>query len=479
MAQGRRAAVDGAADLKTQVSALPNTPGVYLFRDAQQRVVYVGKANALQVRVRSYFRATRTLAPRTQRLVRDICSVEYRPAGSEAEALVYEAQLIKHHQPPYNVLMRDDKSYPLLKVTMQEDYPRLILTRHRRNDGAEYFGPFTDVGTLREALQLMRRVFPLRTCNTLPKTACLEYYIGQCVAPCVGHASRRQYTQLVKDLLLFLRGQRDTLLKRLTQQMERASRAQRYEEAARVRDTLRALTSIALTPSSTPWLSPLEQLQRALRLQQLPRRIEAFDISNLFGRQSVGSMVTFVDGKPYKNAYRHFVIRGAIGIDDYRMMREVVERRYSGSLAQQLPTPDLIIIDGGKGHLSSALKELRALSLGHVPTIGIAKQFEYIFMPDQPRPVILLPESPVLHLVQRIRDEAHRCAIQHHRKVRGTQVTQSALDGVPGIGLKRKAALLKKFRSLDCMRNATVQELAQVVGQQAAGRLYEHLSLKK
>jgi len=428
-----------AATLQTRLAQLPDSPGVYLFKDTRGRVVYVGKANSLRRRVRSYFSRDRSddaqrrrwhtgraIDPRLQHLVREIRDVEYRPAGSEAEALIAEAQLIKEHQPRYNVAYRDDKSYPYVKVSVNEPFPRLLLTRRKLNDGARYFGPFTDVGTLRQALQLMRRVFPLRTCNTFPKSPCLEYYIGQCLAPCVGHITARRYQRLVANLLWFLEGKREPLLQDLTRQMEQASRAHRFEEAARLRDTLQAFSSMAWTPSATPWLSPLEQLQRALHLARLPRRIEAFDISNLFGREAVGSMITFVDGKPHKADYRRFKIRGQVGMDDYRMMREVVQRRYRGSLSTELPQPDLILIDGGKGHLSSALKELKQLALEAIPAVGIAKQFEYLFVPQQPQPIILLPESPVLHLIQRIRDEAHRFAIQYHRKVR-----QRALLGQP------------------------------------------------
>ena len=478
MAQHRRNSLAPRSPLAETVAQLPATPGVYLFKDAGGRVLYVGKANSLKHRVGSYFQPGRDIGARLAHLVRDVRAIEHRQAGSEAEALVIEAQLIKEHQPRYNVAFRDDKTYPYLKVTVQETFPRLLLTRRHLNDGARYFGPFTDVGTLRQALQLMRRVFPLRTCAQFPKSPCLEYFIGQCLAPCVGTISEPAYQRIVNHLLLFLEGKRDQLLHDLTRQMEAASREQRFEEAGRLRDTLRALSSIALTPSSTPWLSPLEQLQRALRLTQLPRRIEAFDISTLFGRESVGSMVTFVEGKPAKASYRRFLIQGQAGIDDYRMMREVVRRRYGGSLAQELPLPDLMVIDGGKGHLSSAQKELQALGLERVPVIGVAKQFEYLYLPQQPRPIILLPESPVLHLIQRIRDEAHRFAITYHRKVRRRRSLTSSLDEVPGLGPKRRQALLKRFGSLERLRQASADELAQVIGQRIADTLRARLSEK-
>jgi len=303
--------------LHQRLDTLPDQPGVYLFKDAQGRVLYVGKAASLRKRVSSYFqhptgrkapwgrRPSTGLSPRVIRLIEQIRDVEIRTTASEAEALLLESQLIKEHQPKYNVAYRDDKSYPLLKLT-NEPFPRLLLTRERRADGARYFGPYADAGALRQALQFMRRVFPLRTCRQFPATPCLEYHLGQCLAPCVGFIDETAYSRIVKDLVAFLEGKRDDLLRELSRRMEGASKAQRFEEAARLRDQIQALTSVVVAKEKSALAGPLEQLQLAVKLPLFPHRIEAFDISNIYGAFAVGSMVTFVEGKPYKDHYRRF-----------------------------------------------------------------------------------------------------------------------------------------------------------------------------
>ena len=447
--------------LRERVSRLPDQPGVYLFHDAQGRLLYVGKAASLRKRVASYFRPEPALSPRIARLVRSIASLDVRLTASETEALLLEAQLIKEQKPHYNVAFRDDKSYPLLKVT-NEPFPRLLVVRRRSADGASYFGPYTEAGLMHEAVQFLRRVFPMRTCRTFPKSPCLEYHLGQCLAPCVGYISAARYQRIVEDLLAVLTGARDPLLKDLARRMEQASRDKRFEEAARLRNQIQALTSVIVAKEKSLLASPLEQLQAVLKLPRAPRRIEAFDISNLFGEFAVGSMVVFSEGKPLKAHYRRFKIKtvgisaeggSARGGDDYQMMREVIRRRYGGTLAGQLPPfdsvprlrsaqsraseresrdaqggvpskveglplPDLILVDGGKGQLGAAGEELAALSL-RVPAIGLAKRFEQIFLPGQEAPVVLLATSPVLHLIQHVRDEAHRFAITYHRLLRG------------------------------------------------------------
>jgi excinuclease ABC subunit C len=356
-----------------------------------------------------------------------VADVEGRVAPSEAEALLVEAQLIKAHKPRYNVAFRDDKTYPMLKVT-NEPFPRLLVVRRRhapppkglvggQADKAQYFGPYTQVGLMHEAVRFLRRVFPLRTCMRFPKTPCLEYHLGQCLAPCAKYVAAAPYQRIVADLVAFLQGDRDSLLRDLARRMERAARDERFEEAARARDQIQALTSVIVAKEKSRSAGPLEQLQAALKLARLPRRIEAFDISNLFGAFAVGSMVVFEDGKPHKAHYRRFKIKTVRGIDDYRMMREVIHRRYSGSLAAQLALPDLLLVDGGKGQLAAACEELAQLSLS-IPAMGLAKRFEHIFLPGSDEPIVLLPTSPVLHLVQHIRDEAHRFAIAYHRLLR-------------------------------------------------------------
>jgi excinuclease ABC subunit C len=392
-------------------------------------------------------------------MVRKVADIEIRQTASEAEALLLEAQLIREHQPYYNVAFRDDKAYPMLKVT-QEPFPRLLVVRRRQADGAVYFGPYTDAGLMHEAVRFMRRVFPLRTCRTFPKTPCLEYHLGQCLAPCARYIEAKPYQRIVEDLIAFLEGKREGLLNDLTRRMRQAAHDQRFEEAARLRDQIRALTSVIVAKEKSLAAGPLEQLQAALKLPRLPRRIEAFDISNVFGAFAVGSMVVFEDGRPHKAQYRRFKIETVQGIDDYQMIQEVIRRRYRGTLASQLPRPDLILIDGGKGQLSAACEELSALALS-IPAMGLAKRFEHIFLPGAKEPIVLLPTSPVLHLLQHIRDEAHRFAVTYHRLLRGKAAVVSRLHEIPGIGPRRAARLMTSFGSVKRLREASPSEISR------------------
>ncbi len=446
--------------LSAQIAHLPRTPGVYLFRDAQGCLLYVGKAASLKDRVASYFQRGARPSPRIAALVRQVASLETQPAGSEAEALLCEAQLIKEQRPKYNVAYRDDKTYPMLKIT-NEPFPRLVVTRRRANDGARYFGPYVDAGLMHQAVALMRKLFPMRTCRRFPKSPCLEFYLGQCLAPCVGKIGAKPYDGIVRELTLFLEGRREPLLKELARKMRQASRDRRYETAARIRDQIQALSSVVVAKDQSLLASPLEQLQAALDLPTPPRRIEAFDISNLFGQEAVGSMVVFVDGRPHKAHYRKFRIARVQGIDDYAMMREVLQRRYGGDLARELPLPDLILVDGGRGQLGVALEVLRALHIER-PAIGLAKRLEQIIVPQQEAPIVLLPTSPVLHLLQHVRDEAHRFAITYHRSLKRKKQTTSSLEEIPGVGKARAKKLLAYFGSLNALRDAPVEKIARV-----------------
>ncbi len=445
-----------------QAQQLLSTPGVYLFYDKAGKLLYVGKAADLRKRVCSYFRSAGRLAPRIQKMVSLIDRMETRRASSEAEALLLEAQLIKEARPAYNVAFRDDKTYPMLKIT-HEPFPRLVVTRRRQVDGARYFGPYTNAGLMHEAVRFMRRVFPMRTCKTFPDTPCLEYHLGQCLAPCVRYIDAAAYKNIVDDLTAFLEGRRDALLRDLKRRMERAAKDRRFEEAALLRDQIQALSSVIEARRRSSVSGPLEQMQQALRLPKIPRRIEAFDISNIFGSFSVGSMVVFEDGKPKKAHYRRFRIKTVQGIDDFRMMAEVIRRRYSASLAKELPFPDLVLIDGGKGQLGAACAELDALSL-RLSVVGLAKRFEHLFLPGIEQPIVLLAHSPVLHLLQRVRDEAHRFAITYHRNLRSRPITRSAFQDLPGIGPKRAARLLLAFGTLNRLAGANAQTLAQKAG---------------
>jgi len=444
------------------VTRLPDRPGVYLFLDGARVVLYVGKAVSLRKRVATYFRPSKNLPPRVARMTRHIADLQVRETSSETEALLLEAQLIKAHRPKYNVALRDDKSYPMLKIT-RETFPRLQVVRRRQPDGAAYFGPYADVGLMHEAVRFLRRVFPLRTCATFPKSPCLEYHLGQCLAPCVGYIDEARYGNIVEDLAAFLRGGREDLLRDLSKRMAAASRERRYEEAARLRDQIDALTSVIAAKEKAMAAGPLEQLQAALRLPVRPRRIEAFDISNIFGQFAVGSLVVFTDGKPHRAQYRRFRIETVQGSDDCAMMREVICRRYSGSLSATLPRPDLVLVDGGKGQLQAACETLQRLSVA-IPAMGLAKRFEHIFLPDTEEPIVLLPTSPVLHLVQHVRDEAHRVAVTYHRRLRGRTTSASLLREVPGIGPQRAKRLLAQCGSVARLRRMSADDIADAAG---------------
>jgi excinuclease ABC subunit C len=452
--------------LRKRIESLASSPGVYIFKDSKGCVLYVGKALNLKKRVSSYFQKETSLSPRIKKLVGLVSGIETRNTDSEDAALILEAQLIKEYKPKYNIVFRDDKSYPFLKIT-DEKFPRLLLVREKNQGPGRYFGPYVDATMLRQAVISLRKIFPLRSCRRFPKRPCLEYHIGQCLAPCIGLIDEKRYEVIVKELAFFLEGKGSRLLQGLEKRMKQASKAMRFEEAALLRDQIESLKG-ALAPKpqedrSSPINESLSQLKTALRLSSYPRRIEAFDISNIHGAFAVGSMVTFMDAKPFKAHYRHFKIKTVSGIDDYRMMREIIRRRYSGSLSLKLPAPDLILIDGGQGHLAEVLSELASMGLKY-PAIGIAKKKEEIFLPENPQPICLLAASPVLHLIERVRDEAHRFAITYHRKLRAKSASASLLDSVSGIGPKRKAELLKMFGSITDLKNAAPSDIAKAAG---------------
>lgn len=445
--------------LHDTVAALPERPGVYLMKDADGRILYVGKAVNLRKRVASYFQPSRPHEPKTRILVRQIADLEVIQTGSEAEALLYEASLIKEHQPKYNVSLRDDKSYPLIKVTVQDQFPRVFVGRGPSEPGVKEIGPFADATLLRQALRAVRRIFPFRVCRTLPTRPCLDYYMGLCAAPCAGKIGRDDYQTLLERVFRVLEGQKGQVLDDLARRMQAAAAARQYEEAAKLRDQIAALTELTLRPRRFIPSEALDDLRRLLRLPVLPRRIEGFDVSNIYGQSAVGSMVAFVDGQPDKTRYQRFKIQTVSGIDDYAMMREIVRRRYDepGTL------PDLILIDGGKGHVAAAQEVADALGLT-VPLVGIAKEFEHLFLPGRSEPIILPPTSRALHLLQRVRDEAHRFAIGYHRHLRGRASLRSALDDIPGVGPRRRRDLLIQFGSVAAIAQASLEELTAVRG---------------
>ncbi len=578
--------VEGAAPmgiLEEKLKTLPDAPGVYLMKDAQGKIIYVGKAVVLKNRVRQYFHANKNHTPKVKAMVAKIADFETIVTASEVEALILECNLIKKHRPRYNVCLKDDKSYPYLKLTLAEDFPRIILTRRVERDGSRYFGPYTSGLAVKESLELLRKLFPLRTCRIFPKRPCLQFHIKRCMAPCVGKISRQDYQQFVAAVEKFLEGRTAEVERDLERKMTAAAESLQFEMAAKLRDVLLAVRKISerqkiVTESGdldaiglarlnsevcaqiffirdgkvtgresfllsgaadesdsqavaeflkqyysraklsaqeillpveisdekilAEWLGAkisvpkrgvkfslvemaaenakkfleekmaraelkdaqtlgaVEDLQKFLQLPKLPRRMECFDISHFQGAETVASMVVFEDGAPDKKSYRRFKIRSTEGKpDDFLSMHEVTERRYGKLTAEELP--DLVVIDGGIGQLNSALEIIRGF--GHsVPVVGLAKQFELIFVEGKSEPVELPRGSQALYLMQRIRDEAHRFAITYHRKLRRARNLKSELDNISGIGEKRRADLFKKFGSLPKIKSATIDELLEV-----------------
>lgn len=463
-------------DPKEKIKELPDTPGVYIMKDSKSAVLYVGKAINLKKRVSSYFRRGARHVDRIASMVSQVEDISYIPTQTEAEALIYENSLIKQFSPKYNVALKDGKSYPLLKLTTNEKFPRLIITRERKDDGATYYGPFSNAKLLRRALTIMKRVFPLRTCRKMPKSVCLYFHIGQCLGPCEGKVDEAGYESLLTELKLFLSGKKKELIDLLSAKMKEAAVKQDYEEAAKIRDRVEALGSVRSDRVSYGPRNELAELADILGLKSSLDVIETFDISNIMGQDAVGSMVSFVKGKPDKDGYRKFKIRSVEGVDDYSMMREVISRRYTKLVDEKLRLPDLILIDGGKGHLAAALDELDKLGLGDIPAIGIAKEFEHIFTKYRSEPIVLPRESKALHLLQRMRDEAHRFAITYHKSLMSKRVEHSELDEISGIGPKRKKALMNHFGSIDALKKASLEDIMKVVGmnERSAERIIDH-----
>jgi len=583
---------------------LPKDPGVYLFRGPSGEVLYVGKAKSLRARVRSYFRADSSHSIKTQELVRRVASLDTIVVGSEAEALILEANLIKEHHPRFNILLKDDKKYPYIKVTTQEAFGRVFVTRDVRNDGSRYFGPFTSVGPLRQALEVVKRLYYVRSCRydlprEAPDRACLDYHIGRCLAPCVGLQSQADYQGMIEEILRILEGDTEALRAEVEDRMQAASRELRFEDAARLRDVGRGLETIAreqrvhkvqgsdqdvlalardgslgigivlrvrrglllgretlrfpeisteddsdllsafvsrfylgrgeegaldlprevLLPVDIPDRDLLEEvlseragrkvrflvpkrgdklrlvalagtnahnaledrvpegevvpdraddllfdLQDRLDLKVVPRVMVCFDISHLQGSEVVGSLVMFENGAPKKAGYRHMRIKGDWGNDDYRSMAEVVTRYFRRAVEEEAPLPDLVVIDGGKGQLSAARGALKELELDGVAVVALAKKEEEVFLSGRKDPILLPRRHPALHLLQRIRDEAHRFAITYNRKLRSKRTLRSRLEEIPGVGPSRQKALLSHFGSVKAIGQTTPEEICRLPG---------------
>jgi excinuclease ABC subunit C len=536
--------------IRKKLGTVPHKPGVYLHKDRFGTVIYVGKALDLRKRVSQYFHPSRRLGwdLKFNTLVEAICDFDIHTVRSEPEALLLESKLIKEFKPRFNISLRDDKRFLMLKVNLNDPIPNFTFTRLKKDDGARYFGPFVNSGALRNTLAVARRQFNLRGCRVFtPGEAdykhCLYAHLKYCTAPCVGNVTREQYLEQVNAACNFLEGQSREMQGDLEAEMKKAAAAHEYERAADLRDLIRDLKDtwkktekFARVPYNLPLAinpqSDLVELARILDLPAPPQRIEGFDISNISGTFAVASLVSFKNGRPDRANYRRFKIKTVTGQDDFASIAEVVRRRYSrllneansgktilppsqkskhddageaipqelqklvdetsrqlkqkqigrdavsaspNSAAENFGTatrppasltnmPDLILIDGGKGQLGMACAELAKLGLEKIPVIGLAKEFEEIYLPGKSEPLRLGLDHPAVKLLQRLRDECHRVANSYNAQLRLKKISESVLDEFPGIGERRKSALLKKFGSVQRMRMATLEQLAEVSG---------------
>lgn len=481
-------------NIKSKIEKLPNTSGVYFFKGIHENIIYIGKANSLNKRVSSYFKKSTKLLPKIKKMIMEINDIEYIPTSSEIEALIVERKMIKKHHPYYNTMLKDDKSFPYIKITAEQDFPQILFYRKTKKDKKEdqsiYFGPFTDSEATRIVIKTIRKIFRIRGCKKKKikkEDTCLDYQIGLCSAPCKGLMGIKEYRKIVKEACLFLNGKQKRLLNELYRDMRFLSKRMDFEKAAKVRDKIRSIEEILkgqeinffndeeinrykLTRIDEEEKMAIDKgkhaifdLQKKLFLKKTPEIIEAFDISNIQGELSVGSMILFREGRPQKKDYRRYKIKTVKQADDYAMLQEVIKRRYMRMISEKRKMPDLILIDGGKGQLSAAVKILEGLNL-NIPMISIAKKEEEIFKSENRESIKLPPGSMALFLLQRVRDEAHRFAITYHRKIRGKRLRNSKLDFIPGIGIERKRELLKNFKSIEEIKNASIEELNQIPG---------------
>lgn len=484
-----------SSEIKKRLAELPDRPGIYVMRDRLGQVIYVGKARSLKKRVRSYFQPSRLLKidPKTRSLINQIATFETYEVRSEPEALLLEGKMIKELRPRYNISFRDDKRFLLVKVRMQDPFPRFELARIKKDDGARYFGPFAHSGSLRNAVDFITRQFGLRSCRAVipgeeDYRHCMDDIIRHCSAPCIGKVDQAEYRERVEAACAFLEGRRKDLLAELEREMIEASERLEFEKAAQIRDSLSDLRRTVGSrtrkfsrdhfPRSFDRTAAVSELQEHLRLPRTPNVIEGFDISNISGTLAVASMVQFVGGRPNKAGYRRFRIKTVTdGPDDFRMMAEAVERRYSRLLREGQALPDLILIDGGKGQLNAACRQLWGMGMEDLPILGLAKRNEEVFLPGESEPIVLDRTSSGLRLLQQLRDEAHRFALTYHRELRRKRIQNSVLDDLPGLGSKRKALLLKHFGSVEQIRSATVEELCAVpgIGRKFAEQVLQHL----
>lgn len=463
-----------------KLTELPTRPGVYFFTNKEGDIIYIGKASILKRRVSSYFQKTHN-DHKTPLLVRNIADIKWIEAGSEIEALFLEAEFIKRHKPLYNIDLKDDKNFIYIKVTVQEDFPRITLVRRPSHDKARYFGPFVAGFQVKQALRYMRRIFPYYSKPHSAYSSKIEYQIGVVPLPTI---TKEQYRSNIRKLILMFEGKSAYVVRQIEKDMKRLAKTKDYEGAAELRNqylALKGLTSKIVFGKDETFDITLDvamaELTATLGLKKVPRRIECYDISNFAGDDAVSSMIVFTDGLPDQKQYRHFKMK-TVGPNDFAMMRETLLRRFSGR-HDDWAMPDLIIIDGGKGQLSSALEALDQQNLT-VPTVGLAKRYETIIQQTQAKPAEYASynfedRSPVLHLIQRIRDEAHRFAVSYHTVVRKKRTQSSLLDSIAGVGPSTRKKLIKEFGSVAGVKLASQEEIGAVVGQAKAAIIFEHI----
>ncbi len=466
--------------LREKLAVLPDKPGCYLMRDRKGMIIYVGKAVSLRRRVQSYFRPStlRDAPPKLRSMIHCVADLETVTVRNEAEALLMESTLIKQYRPRFNIVLRDDKRYLALRADPRDPVPRLTTCRILRGDGAFYFGPFPSAAVVRTVLDFTEKRYGLRKCTPIQPDVetyrhCINDIIRFCSAPCIGRISSDEYRTRFNEACAFLRGERLAVIEEVKTHMQEAAAVHDFEKAATLRDTwisLREMVKQRVRVTASPEMhaayarAGIRDLQRQIGLPETPLLIEGFDISNLFGTHSVASMVAAVDGLPDRRLYRRFRIRTVEGADDPRSMAEVIGRRYARVLDEGKPLPGLILIDGGITQLRAAREALANLGLSQVPAVGLAKEMEEIVL-DDGRPPLMLPlDSGALRVLTRLRDEAHRFAIDYHRRLRNRLIRESALDEIPGIGPAKKAALLNRFGSVYRLARATADEIQAVPG---------------
>lgn len=491
-------------NLQAKLKQLPKLPGVYFHKDNSGQIIYVGKASNLNNRVRSYFQKNKFRDPKTEVLVNEIADTDWIITESEAEALFLEAEQVRRYQPKYNILLRDDKSVCFVRINIKDDAPSVTITRRPLDDGAEYFGPFLNAGPVRKSLKVLRKIFPYSTHITLPSRGCLLTHIGLCPGPETNNFNRKKYLKDLRNLISYMRGNRVILVNELENDMNSASKKQEFEKAAQYRNKLTALNSlrvkIIFSDRENMDLSKdhaLFELFELLGLAKPPRRIEGYDISHMSGTDTVASMVVFTNGVSDKSSYRKFKMR-IPGNDDFAHMNEVITRRLSEKNLKQWGNPDLILIDGGKGQLSSALAARDSYNK-KIPMVGLAKKFEEIvvnkesslveindnilkklkgFRTDESDDFVRLdlPDSSnLVKLLQRIRDESHRFAVSYHTTLKTSRQTVSSLDSVAGIGPATKKKLIRHFGSTRAAIDANKVELEKIVGKKITEQIKAQL----